>query len=598
MPKSPGNALARQVGEHVRVYIPDTDVWVDGKVLDNHAKYTVELKTGKTIIAPGRQVTKPSRSQSKSPARSRSRSRSRGRGKSPPRTAKTKSATTSPARRSRSTSRSRTTTIPMTSTPAKKTTLSETKTYKIDKEVKDEVRSLGPDTPTRTSARLAAMASTNKQQPESMTADIKQMPRSEKVRKTMQKEFGGAFGALTTMLMLPATVILLYFTCTKGKCVFFKRPELPLQLHAYFNWQATAAYMGWFVAQVLLALLPIGRIVQGQPLRSGNRLSYRLNGGLAFVVSLASLVVAQMYLKYPIAAFVYRNYMQLACTAMVFSTLMSVILYLKARRAANNALNPYGNSGSHIYDFFLGHELNPRIRSFDLKFFCELRPGLIGWVVINMCMVAKDCQDNGSPSYPLLLVVGCQFLYVFDALFHEESVLTTFDITQEGFGWMLAFGDLVWVPFVYSLQARYLLDHRSSVHVHNYALVAILLLNMIGFWIFRLANKEKDTFRKNPHHPSISHLKSIATPSGKRLLISGWWGFVRKPNYLGDLLMAVAWSLPCGFRHLPPWFYPIYFAVLLVHRAIRDEHACRQKYGDAWDRYCEKVKYRIVPYVF
>lgn len=33
-----------------------------------------------------------------------------------------------------------------------------------------------------------------------------------------------------------------------------------------------------------------------------------------------------------------------------------------------------------MYDFFKGRELNPRIKNFDLKFFCEMRPGLIGWV--------------------------------------------------------------------------------------------------------------------------------------------------------------------------------------------------------------------------
>lgn len=37
-------------------------------------------------------------------------------------------------------------------------------------------------------------------------------------------------------------------------------------------------------------------------------------------------------------------------------------------------------TGNPIYDFFMGHELNPRVGSFDLKYFCELRPGLIGWV--------------------------------------------------------------------------------------------------------------------------------------------------------------------------------------------------------------------------
>lgn len=43
-------------------------------------------------------------------------------------------------------------------------------------------------------------------------------------------------------------------------------------------------------------------------------------------------------------------------------------------------------------------------------------------------------------------------------------------------------------------------------------------------------------------------LRTIPTATGKSLLVSGWWGLVRHPNYLGDLLMALAWSLPCGER--------------------------------------------------
>ena len=35
-----------------------------------------------------------------------------------------------------------------------------------------------------------------------------------------------------------------------------------------------------------------------------------------------------------------------------------------------------------------------------------------------------------------------------------QAILTTMDITTDGFGYMLAFGDLAWVPFTYSLQAR------------------------------------------------------------------------------------------------------------------------------------------------
>ncbi len=36
------------------------------------------------------------------------------------------------------------------------------------------------------------------------------------------------------------------------------------------------------------------------------------------------------------------------------------------------------------------------------------------------------------------------------------------DIVHDGFGFMLAFGDLVWVPFLYTLQARYALEHPQN----------------------------------------------------------------------------------------------------------------------------------------
>ena len=46
------------------------------------------------------------------------------------------------------------------------------------------------------------------------------------------------------------------------------------------------------------------------------------------------------------------------------------------------------------------------------------------------------------------------------------------------------------------------------------------------------------------------------------------------------------------------YFYPVYFAVLLVHREIRDEHKCAAKYGEAWKKYKALVPYRIVPYLY
>lgn len=52
------------------------------------------------------------------------------------------------------------------------------------------------------------------------------------------------------------------------------------------------------------------------------------------------------------------------------------------------------------------------------------------------------------------------------------------DITHDGFGFMLAFGDLAWVPFTYSLQAQFLLYHPQPLGLP--AAGAICLLN--GQW--------------------------------------------------------------------------------------------------------------------
>jgi delta14-sterol reductase len=72
----------------------------------------------------------------------------------------------------------------------------------------------------------------------------------------------------------------------------------------------------------------------------------------------------------------------------------------------------------------------------------------------------------------------------------------------------------------------------------------------------------------------------------------------RHPNYLGDWVMGLSYCLPCGFGSTIPYFYIIYFTILLIHREMRDAHSCKIKYGKDWDEYCAIVRYRIVPYVY
>ncbi len=72
------------------------------------------------------------------------------------------------------------------------------------------------------------------------------------------------------------------------------------------------------------------------------------------------------------------------------------------------------------------------------------------------------------------------------------------------------------------------------------AVVGILALKALGYAVFRGANSQKDAFRRDPDAPAVRRLRSLATASGRRLLVSGWWGIARHINYSGDWLMGCA----------------------------------------------------------
>lgn len=278
-----------------------------------------------------------------------------------------------------------------------------------------------------------------------------------------------------------------------------------------------------------------------------------------------------------------------------------------------------GISGNMLYDWFIGRELNPRITppifgEVDIKAWCELRPGMLGWLLLDLANVAHQYKVHGRLSDSILLSTFAQGLYILDSHYMEPAILTTIDIISDGFGFMLAFGDLVWVPFTYSLQTRYLAIH--PVDLGPLGLLGVCSVQALGYWMFRSVNNEKNRFRTNPKDPKVSHLKYMETKSGSKLLISGWWGTARHINYLGDWVMSWAYCLPTGFAGyviqngaavpgeakgwgmLITYFYMIYFAVLLIHRERRDEEKCRRKYGDDWDKYCKIVPSRIIPGIY
>jgi protein-S-isoprenylcysteine O-methyltransferase Ste14 len=357
------------------------------------------------------------------------------------------------------------------------------------------------------------------------------------------------------------------------------------------TWTALAICLGWFAFQAMVQLWVPGPWREGVPLRDGSRLSYRLNGWLAWWITwtvLAAGVLAGWITPTVLA----DNFGPLMAAMNLAAFVLSVYLYVLGRRRPH----PGGEltSGRPFYDYVMGNSLNPRNGRFDWKLFCEARPGLMAWVAIDLSLAAKQYAVHGAVTTPMLLVCAFHVWYVADYYYHEEAILTTWDIKHENFGWMLCWGDLVWVPFTYTIQAYYLVNHTHDLPW--WSTLGIVVLNTAGYVIFRATNIQKHRFRRDPGAPVWGKTpQAIRTATGSLLLTSGWWGLARHINYFGDLLMGLAWCLPAGFRHALPYFYVVYFTVLLVHRERRDHAMCAAKYGDDWKVYCDTVPWRIVP---
>ena len=183
--------------------------------------------------------------------------------------------------------------------------------------------------------------------------------------------------------------------------------------------------------------------------------------------------------------------------------------------------------------FFLGRPLNPTFPgfpSFDIKTFNEVRPGIILWVLVNISCACEQYVRFGHVTASMWLVLIFEGIYAADSLIFEvrlalhhfgatqgslpsrdcygavaniqHTILHQMDITTDGFGFMLAFGDLTWVPFTYGLQARFLAFH--PVHLGVSGTLAIVAVEALGLYIFRTSNSDKAAFRAGKNPKSVS----------------------------------------------------------------------------------------------
>jgi len=430
---------------------------------------------------------------------------------------------------------------------------------------------------------------------EKMNADVDKILKANNVplppqyeRKYGEKpvrEFGSWPGALLTSLLLPSLILLLQMSCTKSKCKGLVIPST--NPRAYLDLQTVGLYLGYVAWQALLTALPVGKKA------SYGCMQVRLSGIYNGLLTYAVIWGLYKYFNWDVPVVLNKS-VALLTTAILFSLLVSVALFIKGGRwPAKRNINADGNK---LYDFFIGRELAPTIRFFNIKAWL-IRLEFIGIALLDTMyfMIFSETHASGVYSPTLLFPIIAHGLYVLYHLCCEGTFMTSFDAQSEGVGFMSVVASATW-PFWVTLVTRYIL--YTNYQAPTYRLVICGIVFALGLFVYVASNNQKAEYRKNPQHPIYSKYDAISTFHGKKLLTGGWWGVVRHPNYVGDIMMQWSLAAVCGLSHWLPYVFPVLHLLILVHRTFRISSRCKNLYGAAWDRYTQLVKHRLVPRVF
>ncbi len=321
---------------------------------------------------------------------------------------------------------------------------------------------------------------------------------------------------------------------------------------------------------------------------TGEVMNYRINGKFVLLASILIWFLLGYFNIVPYTWLYETRWLGLI-GAVVIGLIFSFTIVLKHPSTGK----------SFLADFWYGRAKDVQLKDgfIDAKLWFYL----IGAVMLQLNVLsfaAYHIMNVENINYGFLL--GCAMLtwFCFEYLIFEKIHLWTYDFIAERVGFKLGFGCLAFYPYFYSVSLWFTASLPNPGHP---AWMTVLFGALFLFgWVFtRGANMQKYFFKTAPDRKFLWIQPEVLTDGKLTLLASGFWGASRHINYLGEIIQAIAVALASGYFGIwMVWLYPAYYIGLMFSRQADDDKVCKAKYGELWDQYTEKVKYKIIPFIY
>ena len=354
--------------------------------------------------------------------------------------------------------------------------------------------------------------------------------------------------------------------------------------------------LGFFTPWIIYAMITLfhlilpGKWMDGyvKDDKTGKVLRYRLNGIWVLIISIVMWFLSG-YLGWVPYDWLYTVRWYSLIGAAVLGVGFSIIIVLTQA--------PTGKS--LVADLFLGRSKNPQTKNsrLDVKMWLYL----VGAVMLQLNVLSFASHhymsaENLNPG--VILCAGLLTWFIWDYLSFERVHLYTYDFIAERVGLKLGFGCLTFYPYFYAVALWATVD-LPNPDLPAWLFVIFGLIFLSGWMLARGANMQKYVFKTQPDKKFLWIKPGIMTDGKKTILVNGWWGLSRHINYLGEVLMGVGIALAAGHPGVWwVWLYPLYYVALLFPRQHDDDKICHAKYGKLWEEYMQKVRYRIIPFIY